>query len=95
MNGTVKFLALAALACGLSATAPSAASAMPVAKAGLDVAPAAEPVHVVRVCNRWGRCWWTARGHSHRWGWGPRYRYGWGHPGWGWRGHRHWGWRRW
>lgn len=86
MNASLKFAISAAFACGLSALAPSAASAMPVADVGL--APATEEAHAVRVCSR-GRCWWTTAGHRHGGYWGRPYR-GWHGHGWGWRGH---GWR--
>ncbi|WP_442755029.1 hypothetical protein ACNHKD_18935 [Methylocystis sp. JAN1] len=105
MNVPVKIAISAAFVCGFSALASSAASAMPVANVGL--APATEEAHAIRVCNRWGRCWWSYAGHYHGrygYGWGRPYyggyRYGWRRPyhGYGWHGHRYgygWGGRGW
>lgn len=97
MNAPAKVIVLAALACGVGAVAPGAASAMPVANIGIDLAPITQDVHAVRVCNRWGRCWWSAGSHYHgRYGYRAPYygyRYGWRHPhryGYGWRGHGGW-----
>ncbi|WP_457798762.1 hypothetical protein [Methylocystis sp. S23] len=93
MNTPVKIAISAAFVCGFSALAAPPASAMPVANIGL--APATEEAHAVRVCNRWGRCWWSYAGHYHgRYGYGwrrPYYgpRYGWRHPGYGWHGRRY------
>jgi hypothetical protein len=102
MNAPVKVIAAAAFACGLSAFASQPAQAMPLATTGVDVAPLTEQAHAVRMCNRFGRCWWTYAGHFHRGFYGyrrPVYHYGWRHPyrhyGWG-RPYYggHWGWRR-
>jgi hypothetical protein len=90
----VRFVVSAAFAGGFAMLAPSAASAMPIANVGLGAAPLTEDVHAVRMCNRWGRCWWTYAGHYHpryygyyrggyRYGWHRPYygyRYGWRHP---------------
>lgn len=88
MSSPVKFALAAVFVCGVAALAPGAASAMPVAKVGVDAAPLTEEVHAVRVCNRWGRCVWSYAGHMH----GPRY--GWRYPhrhyGYGWRHGRRW-----
>jgi hypothetical protein len=88
MNRPVKFVISAVFACGFAALAAGSASAMPAATTGVDVAPMTENAHVVRVCNRWGRCWMTAN-HWH----GPRYGYGrpyHRHYGYGWRHYRRW-----
>jgi len=91
MNSHFKLAVAAVFICGATALAPDAASAMPVAKFTTEAAPAVEQVHAVRVCNRWGRCWWTAAGHRH-----GGYAYGWRRPyyhgGYGWHGGRY-GWR--
>lgn len=84
MNAPVKFIITAAFASGFAALA-SNATAMPVAKVGFDTAPATEQAHAVRVCNRWGRCWWTYAGYyPRRYGYGWR-GYGWHNPHYGWR----------
>ncbi|GLI91048.1 hypothetical protein [Methylocystis echinoides] len=90
MNTPVKLVVSTVFACGFAALVSGPASAMPLATSGVAAAPQTEQAHVVRVCNRWGRCWMTAR-HFH----GPRYGYGWRpyhrHYGYGWRrGYRHW-----
>lgn len=92
MKASAKFVIGAAFACGISALAPNAASAMPVDPVGL--APATEEAHAVRVCSR-GRCWWSHAGHYHgRYGSGWGRPYGWRHPHYGWRGGRHYGYGR-
>jgi hypothetical protein len=85
MKTALNFLAAAALAGGVMAFAPSA-SAMPAANVGSVVAPEVDQAHAVRVCNRWGRCWWSYAGHRHggRYGWRRPY-YGWHGGGYGWR----------
>jgi hypothetical protein len=98
MNASMKFLAAAAFACGLATLAPQPVQAMPVATSGVDAGAVTEQAHAVRMCNRFGRCWWTYAGHWHRRFYGyhrPVYRYGWRHPYYGrhW-GYRHYGWRR-
>ncbi len=94
MRNDVKFAVTAAFACGFLALAPKPASAMPGARLGVDVAPAVEKAYAVRVCNRWGRCWWTYAG-GYRGYYGRPYAwrgYGWRHPYYhGWHGY---GWRR-
>lgn len=81
MNTPVKLAVSTLFACGFAALASGSASAMPASTVGVDVGPMTENAHVVRTCDRFGRCWMTAR-HFH----GPRY--GWGRP------YRHYGWRR-
>lgn len=93
MNTPVKFVVSAVFACGFAALASGPADAMPVPTTGVETAPMTEPAHVVRVCNRYGRCWMTANhGHGARYGY---HRYGWRHPyhrhyGYGWRHYRRW-----
>jgi hypothetical protein len=80
-------IGLAALA-GVSALAPTAASAMP---NGLPHPEHVSSVDQVRwVCNPWGRCWWRPN-YYRAYGYygGPRF---YGRPL-GYRGHR--GWRHW
>lgn len=89
MSMPVKLAISTLFAGGFVALAAGAASAMPVAKVGMEAPPITEDVHAVRVCNRWGRCVWSYAGHVH----GPRY--GWRHPyhrhyGYGRRRYRHW-----
>lgn len=91
MNST-KLVAAAAFVVGAAIFAPRSASAMPVAPVVIDAGAAIEQAHAVRRCDRWGRCWWTTAGHSHRrYGYG-RHRY-YGHR-YGWRGGRHYGYGR-
>lgn len=88
MLNPIKLVASAAFVAGVAAFAPGSASAMPVAPVAVDDTTAAEPVHAIRRCDRWGRCWWTTAGHFHgRYGWGRPY----GRPHYGWRGGRHYG----
>lgn len=87
----VKFAVVAAFAYGAVSMAPSAASAMPIANVGLAPAPQIEDAAAVRVCDRYGRCWWRATGPyygrpyrygGYRYGWRRPYgyHYGWRHP---------------
>jgi hypothetical protein len=78
MKTALNFFAAAALAGGVMAFSPSA-SAMPAANVGSVVAPQVDQAHAVRVCNRWGRCWWSYAGHRHG-------GYAWRRPYYGWRG---------
>lgn len=92
MNTPVKLAISTVFACGFAALASGPASAMPLARTGVDVAPITEEAHAARVCNRWGRCWWSAGGHVHgpRYGWRRGYHYGWRHPYRGGYRYRHW-----
>ena len=103
MNVTGRFIVAAAFACGFSALVSYPSEAMPLARTGVDAAPMTERAHAVRMCNRFGRCWWTFAGHWRRGFYGyhrPVYRYGWRRYGWrryGWSRPyygRHWGWHR-
>ncbi len=86
MNSPLTYGALAVFAVGACVLAPVPASAMPAANIAAQLTPAVDPVHAVRVCNRWGRCWWTYAGGFHR-----HYGYGGWNRGWGWRhGYRRW-----
>jgi hypothetical protein len=89
MNTPVKYAVSAAFACGFAALLAGPAAAMPISATGIDAAPLTEQAHVVRVCNRWGRCWMTAHhGVGPRYGWARPYHR---HYGYGWRrGYRHW-----
>ncbi len=93
MKTPVRMAISGVFVCAFLSFAPGAASAMPVAN-NVGLAPATEEAHAVRVCNRWGRCWWSYAGHYH-----GRYAYGWRRPvygwrpGWGWRGRYGYGWR--
>jgi hypothetical protein len=62
----MKLTALLLAAGGLLTLAATSSSAMPVSNLGAAVSSDVENVRVV--CNRWGRCWRTARRY-----YGPRY----------------------
>lgn len=89
MHTPVRLAVAAVFACGFAALASGPASAMPIAKVGVDAPPITEEVHAVKVC-RYGRCWWSASHyHGPRYGWRRGYRYGWRHPHYRHYGYRH------